>query len=269
MLEALLSSSEWAGTTYSHLIELWRPLIPVYKMPDTHHSSLFHTHTALPVPFWLTILKNSSMVSSLLLFKMKLLPGGRAECENQTYSPVENVSIEMATSCIYTCLFLIWCFGNYFASRSPLSINCWRLGRCIRREEEQINALFLLHCCDYSLIAFIGIQDAGRVFSIKGFSILRVLPHALMATPLQFLIDGHRTNAKYCRPWNGCWETTSHLWENVLKVAHLVQYWMLYKPDNDIWVKDLNPFSQSLMDRHFCPSPQRIINVYAPLRVLA
>lgn len=140
MLEALLSSSEWAGTTYSHLIELWRPLIPVYKMPDTHHSSLFHTHTALPVPFWLTILKNSSMVSSLLLFKMKLLPGGRAECENQTYSPVENVSIEMATSCIYTCLFLIWCFGNYFASRSPLSINCWRLGRCIRREEEQINA---------------------------------------------------------------------------------------------------------------------------------
>lgn len=137
MLEALLSCSEWAGTTRSHLIELWRPLIPVYKMPDTHHSSLFHTHTALPapVPFWLTILKNSSMVSSLLLFKMKLLPGERAECENQTYSPAEDVSTELDTSCVYTCLFLIWCFWNYFASRSPSSINCWRFGRCIRREE--------------------------------------------------------------------------------------------------------------------------------------
>lgn len=31
MLEALLSSSERAGTSRSHFIELWRPLIHVYK----------------------------------------------------------------------------------------------------------------------------------------------------------------------------------------------------------------------------------------------
>lgn len=137
-------------------------------MPDTHHSSLFHTHTALPapVPFWLTILKNSSMVSSLLLFKMKLLPGERAECENQTYSPAEDVSTELDTSCVYTCLYMV--FLKLFCLKKSLIYQLLKVRKMYkkRRNEEQINALFLLHCCDCSLIAFIGIQDAERVFSI-------------------------------------------------------------------------------------------------------
>lgn len=61
------------------------------KPPDTHHSSLFHTHSAfsVPVPLWLIILNNSGEVSTLLLLKMQLLLGERAERENQPYSSVE------------------------------------------------------------------------------------------------------------------------------------------------------------------------------------
>lgn len=48
MLEALLNISEWAGTSCSHLIELWRPLIPVHKTAwHTPELPLSHTRSSL------------------------------------------------------------------------------------------------------------------------------------------------------------------------------------------------------------------------------
>lgn len=64
VLEAL-SSSERAGTSRSHLIELWRPLIHVYKT-TWHTPQLPLTHTQPPLfpgPSGLIILKNSGKIS--------------------------------------------------------------------------------------------------------------------------------------------------------------------------------------------------------------
>lgn len=81
VLEAL-SSSERAGTSRSHLIELWRPLIRVYKTTwHTPQLPLSHTQSHLcSQPLWFNHFEKQRQdfhFSILLLFKMQFLEEGQ------------------------------------------------------------------------------------------------------------------------------------------------------------------------------------------------
>lgn len=188
MLEALLNISEWAGTSCSHLIELWRPLIPVHKTAwHTPELPLSHTRSSLRPCALMANHFEKQRWSFHFAFVQNEVTAWR-----QNWTPKSEILTSRKKKYWQSWTFLVFTLACFWQGefktvlpREVASLSVSEGWEDIQEERNKNCPIFYTCLRIFSSRYYWDTRcKKSWVFSVLCFSIFRVLPRAVMATPL-------------------------------------------------------------------------------------